>query len=149
MIYLGIDPGLKGGIAIIPEGIPAKAYPLPQTAKEKYDLLCQLCSGRVTAITEKVQVMGKSFGAKAALSYGQGYGELIGLLTAFSVKIVEVSPTVWKRGMNLGKDKNTSILKAERLFPEVSLYPTPRCKKPSDGLAEALLLAEYGRRMNL
>jgi hypothetical protein len=28
----------------------------------------------------------------------------------------------------------------------VSLLPTERCKKDNDGMAEALLLAEYARR---
>ena len=32
------------------------------------------------------------------------------------------------------------------LFPDVSLLATPRCKKPHDGMAEALLMAEYARR---
>ena len=148
MIYIGIDPGVKGGIAVIGESF-TKAYPMPTTTKEKNGLLAILCTTRATAIVEKVQVMGRAFGAKAALSYGQGYGELIGILTALDCKIVEVAPATWKKGMNVNSDKNTSILKAERLFPEVSLYPSERCKKPSDGLAEALLLAEYGRRMNL
>jgi hypothetical protein len=46
-----------------------------------------------------------------------------------------------------GEDtKQRSVIAAQRLFPNVSLLPTPRCKKPSDGIADALLIAEWGRR---
>jgi hypothetical protein len=34
----------------------------------------------------------------------------------------------------------------KRLFPGVNLLPTERCRKESDGMAEATLLAEYARR---
>jgi hypothetical protein len=34
----------------------------------------------------------------------------------------------------------------EKLFPGVDLRATERSRKPSDGLAEALLMAEYARR---
>jgi hypothetical protein len=33
-----------------------------------------------------------------------------------------------------------------RLFPGVSLRATPRCTTDHDGMAEALLIAEYARR---
>lgn len=33
-----------------------------------------------------------------------------------------------------------------RLFPGVSLLPTERCRKDNDGMAEALLMAEYAKR---
>lgn len=39
-----------------------------------------------------------------------------------------------------------SIKKAQELFPDVSLLASDRCKRPHDGLADALLIAEYGRR---
>lgn len=150
MRYIGIDPGKKGGIASI-GSLGYSTYPMQDTTSQNYNLLHQITSlsGPYTAIIEQVQVMGKAFGAKAALNYGQGYGELIGILTALGVKIVEVRPSVWKKGMGLTKEKDDSIALCERLFPEVNLLPTPRCTKPSDGMAEALLLAEYGRRNNL
>ena len=36
------------------------------------------------------------------------------------------------------KDKNTSVAVAQRLFPDVSLLRTEKCRKPDDGFAEAL-----------
>lgn len=148
MIYIGIDPGKKGGIAWL--GKKYHAYAMPDTTAGIYKLINAIAEGlETTAVIEQVQVMGKAFGAKAALSYGQGYGEIIGILTALGIKIVEVRAAAWKKGMGLTKEKDDSIALCERLFPLVNLLPTPRCKKPSDGIAEALLLAEYGRRGNL
>lgn len=149
MIYIGIDPGCKGGIACIGSAGYTTVL-MPDTTSGVLNELTYLAkAGNVTCVIEQVQMMGKTFGAKAALSYGQKYGELIGILTCLGVKIVEVRASVWKKGMGLTKDKDDSIALCERLFPSVNLLPTPRCKKPSDGMAEALLLAEYGRRNNL
>lgn len=39
-----------------------------------------------------------------------------------------------------------SIVVAQRLFPGQTLLRSPRAKKPSDGMADALLIAEWGRR---
>jgi hypothetical protein len=148
-MYIGIDPGKRGGIAWT-SGKTQGVYLMPETTLAAYGLLVGIATGiKPTVIIEQVQVMGKAFGAKAALSYGQGYGELIGIATALGLKIVEVRPSTWKKAMKLSSDKNESIALCERLFPEVILLPTPRCTKPSDGMAEALLLAEYGRRLNL
>ncbi len=146
MIYIGIDPGVKGAIAWISDD-GYGAVKMPPTTKQVYDKIVDLAVARNASVTvEQVQVMGKVFGAKAALSYGQKYGEIIGILTALGIPIREVRAAVWKKGMNLDKDKNNSILKCERLFPKLQLIP-PGCRVVQDGLAEAILLAEYGRKM--
>jgi len=75
-----------------------------------------------------------------------------------------VKPTVWKRALGVPAvraDKKKGITKrdaetarkaasvqtAKRLFPGVNLRPNPRKKDEDHNLADALLLAEYGRRM--
>lgn len=147
MMLLGVDPGLKGGIAFI-DTISGQygAYPMPVTTRQKYTLLHDLKEtyGNITAYCEQVQVMGRAFGAKAALSYGQGYGELIGILTALGASIHEVRPSVWKRKLNISADKESAILLCERLYPDVELVPKG-CRRAQDGLAEAMLIAHYGR----
>ncbi len=51
------------------------------------------------------------------------------------------------RAKNLASQvaKAASIRKAQQLFPGVNLVP-PGCRTPSDGIAEALLIMEYGKR---
>lgn len=148
-MIIGIDPGQKGGIAYICDDLlkPYGAERMPPTTKQLARMLSDLIANRpVTVYIEQVQVMGKALGAKAALSYGQGYGEIIGILTVFGAAMHEVRPSVWKRGMNISADKNSAILLCERLFPDIDLMPG-QCRKPQDGLAEAMLLAAYGRKM--
>lgn len=148
MIYLGIDPGQKGGMAAIGSaGYEVK--PMPDTTKGIRTALCLMsCDSSTTCIIEHAQAMPKQ-GGVSMFNYGQHYGELIGIMTALGIKIIEVRAAVWKKAMGLTKDKDASIALCERLFPSVDLLPSDRSRKPSDGMAEALLLAEYGRRMNL
>lgn len=145
-MLLGIDPGQKGGIAWASES-GYGAIQMPKTTQQVYKALLGFIGGvsGCKCCIEQVQVMGKMFGAKAALSYGQGYGEIIGILTALSVEIHEVRPSVWKRKLNISADKNDSILLCERLYPELNLIPV-QCRKPQDGIAEAILILHYGRK---
>ena len=45
------------------------------------------------------------------------------------------------------KTKEMSLVAVKRLFPSVNLCRTTRCTKAHDGLVDALLIAEYGRRL--
>lgn len=38
-LYIGIDPGINGGIAFIPSTGPAWAHKMPETDRDIYDLL--------------------------------------------------------------------------------------------------------------
>lgn len=63
-----------------------------------------------------------------------------------------VVPVTWQaallKGIPCGGDtKAQSIWLALRLFPEVSLFASVRSRSHHDGIADALNLAEYGRRV--
>ena len=79
-------------------------------------------------------------------SFGQNFGWIQGVLEAFGVSYELVQPQKWKKEYSITADKNTSIEVCKRLFPNVSLLPSERCRKDSDGIGEALLMAEYARR---
>jgi crossover junction endodeoxyribonuclease RuvC len=86
-------------------------------------------------------------GVTSMFSFGQSYGFILGVLTAFGIGYQLVPPGTWKREHGLlHTQKQDSVAVAKRLFPGVSLLPTERCRKESDGMAEALLIAEYARR---
>jgi hypothetical protein len=88
-------------------------------------------------------------GVASSFSFGVSYGkvksvlELLGLVTTF------VTPQAWKKAVLAGTDhsKRAAVGWAQAYFPSVSLLPTPRCKKPDHNRAEALCIAEYGRRL--
>jgi len=88
---------------------------------------------------------------------GSGYGMLKAFLTAAGVPYEIVHPSSWKREMKIkgqGDDaaarkkdtKTRAIAKCQGMFPDQDLRPTARSKNPSDGMAEALLLAVYAGR---
>ena len=86
-------------------------------------------------------------GVTSCFSFGQNFGFILGLLRAFVIPFELVRPQKWKKEFSCTSDKNTSIEVAQRLFPDVDLRRTPKCSKPHDGIAEALLMAEYARRL--
>jgi hypothetical protein len=45
-------------------------------------------------------------------------------------------------------DKASSVLWAQRHYPGVDLRRTARCKNLHDGMADALAIAEYCRRLH-
>lgn len=143
MIYIGIDPGKKGGIAVLtPEigGIIAEAYQL--TGMKLIEII-KGHEGNCFACIEKVGARPNQ-GVVSMFSFGEGYGYIKGVFDALDVPYVSVTPKKWKNHFGVTADKRTSITKAKELYGGVNLYPTSRSRVESDGLAEALLIASYG-----
>lgn len=152
MIYIGIDPGRRGGFASITAGKEtAIEMPLMPDRKEIDTLLiCQILTihkkadPNIFCILEKAQSM-PGQGSTSTFNYGVGYGEIRGVLKAMSIPFEEVRPNVWKKEFSLvKKDKKASATIANKLFPKQNF----RSEKGRlmDGKAEALLLAEYAKR---
>lgn len=152
MIVCGIDPGRTGAIAAV-GGEAAVVFPMPETSQAIFGMLFDLTKEKtypVHVFMEKGQTMPKN-GVVPSFNYGHHNGFIEGCLTALKIPYTLIKPQAWQKSMHAGADsklelKERSIQVAQRLFPEVSLLPTPRCRKMSDGMAEALLIAEFGRR---
>lgn len=141
MIYIGIDPGKKGAMAII-DGttivlVPFSGKDYINTIKQFPSLLTRVCIEHVSAMPNQ--------GVTSMFNFGQNFGYIRGLLEAFGIPYELVRPQKWKKEFGIS-DKNSSVECCKRLFPGVSLRRTERCRKDDDGLAEALLMAEYARR---
>ena len=143
MIYIGVDPGKNGGIAII-DSDGVIAFPFSEERllieldgiAQEYECICYL---------EHVHAMPKQ-GVSSTFNFGMNFGFIQGVLKAYEIPYELVTPQKWKKEFSCTSDKNTSIEVCKRLFPGVNLKATDRCKKDHDGIAEALLIAEYGRR---
>lgn len=142
MTYIGVDPGKKGGFAIITDSgqtataLDEKAFVYSMYVLRSFD--CVACVEHVGAMPGQ--------GVTSMFNFGQNFGFIQGVLTAYGIPFELVRPQKWKKEFSITGDKNTSIAVCKRLFPDVSLLPTERSRKDSDGMAEALLLAEYARR---
>lgn len=151
MIYIGIDPGAKGALVAIKNG---KVFYKSVFSKDIYRHVVSSCSkiDKTVAVVEKVHAM-PSQGVTSMFSFGENFGWIQGLLDAYGIPFVLVPPQTWKKKYGLIADKGTdkkvikqnSIERAKTLFPGVSLLASSRCKVESDGLAEALLIADFCR----
>jgi len=157
-IYIGIDNGMKGAIALLATG-KVIVYPMPILGKEvdctRFLKLIETLSfdgGNVHSTIEHPTCMPKQ-STQSTLTYGVHCGVIRGILEAVGIPYTLVRPRDWQKEMLKGvKGENTkqkSVKAAKRLFPGVSLLPTEKCRKDSDGMSDALLMAEYGRRKNL
>jgi len=150
-LYVGIDPGQNGGIAMIC-GDRYTSVPMPETRLQAYTLLRLWVEtyGVVskTVAVESVHSMPKQ-GVASTFKFGKGYGEILGICTSLGFKIIEPTPQAWKKEMLAGTDKSkeVSIQAAENMFPAIDLVQKG-CRKAHDGAAEAILLAEYAKRQS-
>lgn len=143
MNYIGIDPGKSGAMAVIWDGggVEVFGFSTENYKRTLSDLEleeCRCCLERVGAMPKQ--------GVNSMFHFGENYGFIQGLLTAYSIPYELVTPQKWKKEFQITGDKNSSIAVCKRLFPGVSLRKTDRCRKDDDNCAEALLMAEYAKR---
>lgn len=151
MIYLGVDPGAKGAVSAIDENnkvlfaVPMSRQNLINCIKKiRFDTITN--NDGVIACVEKVGAM-PGQGVTSMFSFGKSAGFIEGVLESFEIPYQLVPPQTWKKSFSLlHKDKKASIEMCKQLFPGINLLPTERCRKESDGLAEATLMALYAKR---
>lgn len=161
-VFCGIDPGKDGALAILGYRETPILVPFSETeyanqlrrldfcrteAEKDLEAIMHVPVTEVFCVVEHVNAM-PGQGVTSCFSFGQNFGVILGLLTAFRIPYELVRPQKWKRVFSCTSDKNTSIEVAQRMFPGVDLRRTPRCAKPHDGICEALLMAEYARRLH-
>lgn len=144
MIYIGIDPGKKGGYASI-NGDHVEAYPWDDIffIQHLHGLLATHDS--VVACVEKVNAM-PGQGVSSMFTFGKSAGYIEGVLSAMGIPYQLIPPRVWKKTYGLDSSKQKSIDVCRRLFPDLNLLATERSRVPSDGVAESALLALYAKR---
>jgi len=162
-LYVGVDPGLDGAIAVLNEhgdlvnvqdtptltvkrsGGKKRMY-LPAQMMMIADAIDKAGEVRLCAI-ENVHVMPKN-GAHSAFGLGRSLG--LWEMTAVSLgwPVEWLDPGKWKKAMlgaGSGSDKQASIARAQQLFPASAEFLQ---LKKHDGRAEAILIAEFVRRIS-
>jgi crossover junction endodeoxyribonuclease RuvC len=149
MVYIGIDPGKNGGMARIRVDDDGNVDFIEVFPYSDTTLLGVLKATSfdypIRCVLEKVNAM-PGQGVTSMFHFGENFGFIQGVLRANMIPYELVPPQKWKKEFSVTSDKNTSIEVAKRLFPNVNLRATERCKKEHDGMCEALLMAEYARR---
>lgn len=159
MLFIGIDPGLDGAVGVIRGNLntDVEIFDTPtllvegEKKRRKYNvsamasILEPFQTEQVLVVLESVHSMPKQ-GVASSFSFGEGLGLWKGIIAAYKLPVEMPSPQRWKKAIlaDQGKDKDASRFKAIQLFPSIA---DQLSRVKDDGRAEALLMAEYGRRL--
>jgi crossover junction endodeoxyribonuclease RuvC len=149
---IGIDPGKTGAMALLRHGNVERTFVLSKgTERDAWDWLEEATTGIDHVYLEQVHAMrgddNRKQGVVSAFSFGQSYGFLRGILIATGAPFDDVKPDKWQRAFGLIRTSKTETItqkknrhkaKAQQLFPD---------EKITHAIADALLIAEYGRRL--
>ncbi len=161
MIFIGIDIGKDGGIAMINgnancfiEAIPMPVLKAGSKGKRELDLakiykILKDCSRLTRMIIEDATT--SPIWSKTVT------GELVGcrmvfeaFATALKIPYEIKKARIWQKkifeGMNKTDTKMMALTYAKRRFPEIELTATERSTKPHSGIVDALCIAEYCRQ---
>ena len=137
---IGLDPGANGAAVLLrSDGTVDIAQFSKMTQADIADALREWALEPCHAYLEQVHAMPKQ-GVSSTFKFGMGFGFLVGCLTALKIPFEYVTPNTWQKylGCQSKGDKNVTKQKAQQLFPN---------EKVIHATADALLIAEYGRRI--
>lgn len=111
VIYITIDPGKNGAIifkkVVYDQGVIA-SYKCPKTNEEKVKLIRNFIGNfkKVYCLIEKVHAMPGN-GVVSMFSFGQNFGEWLGILASFEqITVKQIPPKKWQKLIgNLSKNK--------------------------------------------
>lgn len=143
---MGVDPGVSGGLAVLRgDGtlIYMRGFSGAMLHGELIDVM-KCAIGLLKAqdsrecFMEKVGFI-RGDGGKGAFTFGTINGLLRGCSLALNVTVHDVYPALWQSRLECltGGNKNVSKRRALELFPG---------ERITHAVADALLIAEYGRR---
>lgn len=146
--YMGIDPGMSGGLSVIGNRFESPyihSSAMPKTERDTSDWIGHYFDSETFAVIEKVHAMPKQ-GVSSTFKFGHNYGFLRGCLVSYAIPFVEVSPKTWQKRLDIPPRKKTETktqwknrLKqlAQQQFPET---------KVTLANADSLLIALYCSR---
>ena len=160
MNFIGIDPGLQGGIATIRDSGEISTLVMPTTKSGKKRILdnamlagtfslSNILDIKCYAVLEQQQPMPKQ-GVTSMFSIGYGFGALKQCLVDFAIPHEAVRAQVWQKEFGIsgrkGNTKTQALQICQSLFPDLNLLATEQSKKPHEGIVDAVLIAEFARR---
>lgn len=152
--FIGIDPGLTGGIALyVPDAVTESrvwAMPIKGGFVDAHTVsgICQDHYAWRTSVQVLIELVHSRPRQAGVFNFGLNTGIIHGVLGALGIPFQTVAPQKWKPAMGLQRhpdedykaNKERSRLVAIKLFPHLA---NDLKLKKDDGKAEALLLAVY------
>lgn len=163
MRIMGVDPGLDGGLAIIEDNgkpffyrsMPTKKIVESSGKKKRMIDISQFSAIIARAepehvFIEKVHAM-PGQGVTSMFNFGMGYGMLLGICLALEpvFRTELVTPQSWQKLLYANHTfpddygpKHKAFMRFSDIWPELVEQNVTH-----DGVVDALLIAEYGRRI--
>ena len=161
--YLGIDPGLSGGLAVVSDDRIQVKIAMPTislTTKEgitktEIDRQGVLSFLKIlpehTHVVIEEQLAYRSQNITASCTICKNYGIILMALTVAHMYITEVPPDVWQEHFGIvsvkkagGKTtKEQALMIAEEFFPKTDFRKSARARKAHDGIVDAILISIY------
>lgn len=164
MIFVGVDNGLTGGIAILKDGkLFLNVMPTTNDGKknhvdvETFHSIIMRHAG-FAGNRDVFVVYERPVGSQnvsAAVSMQDSFARVESVLILLCLRREPITPQKWQKmfwtkpKMPKGKkfDTKAAALKvATQLHPGVDWLASPRCRKPHDGIVDSVLIMEYCRR---
>lgn len=139
---IAIDPGKSGGLAHLRGDGVTELHKMPETLGDVCDLLRGMIAyGPVEVYMEQVNGRGDGSG-NAMFGFGEGYGFIQGVLMAWAVPMVKVTPQKWQKYFSFGARGDLSITdwKNKLKARAQELYPGQRVTHATQ---DALLILHY------
>lgn len=152
-VYIGIDPGLSGGLILIQDGVP-RGGPMPDTELDVWTWIRTVSAGPRDKFAMIEDVWARpGQGVTSMFTFGKGYGGLCMALTAAAIPYERVRPQVWQRALgitpkhksekgNAWKDRLRAT--AQRLYPKLDFWNETLSVQRA--VSDALLIATYCQR---
>ena len=144
---LGIDPGASGAIGMVEPMV--EVWDMPATVADLVTLMRTFDPALTRVYVEAVHAM-PGQGVTSTFAFGEGYGAILGVLAALGLPHRTIAPQTWKRQLGLKREQDARATKNAARALAQQLFPTASLSRVRDhGRAEALLIAEWGRRQTL
>ena len=146
-LFIGIDPGVNGGVGIIKtlDGVEEyDAFRCPKETEEMWSVLDSYVLNAPEIVTLYIEYV-HSFpgqGVVSTFTFGQNYGQWQGIVAALGVKSISVSPQKWigfyniQKGLSRKDRKRKLLGLAREIFPNIKI---------TFNISDALLIANYGK----
>ena len=144
--YIGVDPGVSGGLSVIDEEGKIKTFKCPVKVIDM-SMVFEMAVGETAPFNVKFlmeRVWARPANAsRAAFSYGVNYGQWLGISATLDVHIHTTLPLQWMsffecpKGMEKKDRKNWLKNKAKELYPSI--------KRVTLATADSILIAHFAK----
>lgn len=150
--YIGVDPGVSGGVAIISargvlsvHDMPTRKVMVARQSRREVDahalaeLLRPLADGALAIVERQSARPGQ--GVTSMFGLGRSLGVVLGTMAGLGIPVRMVAASAWKPALGVPADKRLVRARASELLPAGA---GEWRRKKDHGRAEAALLAMYG-----